>query len=84
MKVKKSSVIVLSDGCNESIRDYNLKIIGYEWDGEPIKEDIGLVLKREIKGVLEKKGIQANVKYIDPSYLVRDVPANAFDTKMCW
>lgn len=84
INVHKSSVIVLSEGCNDSIRDYNLKVIGYEWDGEPIKEDIGDVIKREVKGFLKKKGIDPNVKYIDPSYLVRDVPANAFDTKLCW
>lgn len=80
----KSSVIVFSEGCNKSIRDYNLKVIGHEWDGEPVKEDVGEVIKREIKGYFAKKGITCNVKYIDPSYLVRDVPANAFDTKLCW
>lgn len=84
IKNRKCSVIVLSEGCNQSIRDYNLKVIGNEWDGEPVKEDIGLVLKREIKGYFAQKGIEANVKYIDPSYMVRDVPANAFDTKLCW
>lgn len=31
-----------------------------------------------------KKGLRSTVKYINPTYMVRAVPANAFDTKMCW
>lgn len=41
VRIGKSSLIVLAEGCTESIRDYHLKIIGQEWDGVPIKEDIG-------------------------------------------
>jgi 6-phosphofructokinase 1 len=34
---KKSSLIVLTEGCHQSLRDYHLKVIGAEWDGVPIK-----------------------------------------------
>jgi hypothetical protein len=33
---------------------------------------------------LSKKNINFSVKYIDPTYMIRAVPANSFDTKMCW
>jgi len=84
MRIGKSSLIVLSEGCTESLRDYHLKVIGAEWDGVPIKEDVGLVIKRELYGYLKEKGIESTIKYIDPTYMVRALPANAYDTKMCW
>ena len=39
----------------------------------------GLFLKAEIEKHYRAKGKEATVKYIDPSYCVRAVAANAFD-----
>ena len=30
-----------------------------------------------------EKGLNATLKYIDPTYMIRTVPANSFDRKMC-
>ena len=52
--------------------------------GNPILGDIGIFLKTEIKKYFkDKTDIYVNVKYIDPSYLVRAVPANAHDSIYC-
>jgi 6-phosphofructokinase 1 len=46
--------------------------------------DIGIFLKTEIKKFFkEQTDLYINVKYIDPSYLVRSVPANAHDSIYC-
>ncbi|MBA7585067.1 ATP-dependent 6-phosphofructokinase [subsurface metagenome] len=46
--------------------------------------DIGIFLKHGIKKYFkEQTDIYVNVKYIDPSYLVRSVPANANDSIYC-
>ena len=46
--------------------------------------DIGLFLQQAIKQHFkEQVGISVNIKYIDPSYLVRSVPANAHDAIYC-
>jgi hypothetical protein len=34
---------------------------------------IGEFLKREVAKFAEAKGLEANVKYIDPSYMIRSV-----------
>jgi 6-phosphofructokinase 1 len=42
--------------------------------------DIGLYLRDELKRCCAAEGLDINLKYIDPSYTIRSVPANAFDS----
>lgn len=42
-------------------------------------EDIGLFLKDRIKQHFKERNLAINLKYIDPSYAIRSVPANAWD-----
>jgi len=51
--------------------------------GNPVLGDIGIFLKTEIKKFFKNTDIYVNLKYIDPSYLVRSVPANAHDAIYC-
>ncbi len=41
--------------------------------------DIGVFLRDRIQAHFEERGLELNLKYIDPSYAVRSVPANAWD-----
>jgi 6-phosphofructokinase 1 len=41
--------------------------------------DIGIFLKDRIKAYFAEQGLEVNVKYIDPSYAIRSVPANTYD-----
>lgn len=45
--------------------------------------DIGTFLKDAIHDYFRKAKIEVNLKYIDPSYLIRSVPANASDAIYC-
>lgn len=45
--------------------------------------DIGAFLKDRIAEHLRGQGIPANLKYIDPSYMIRSLPANARDANFC-
>jgi 6-phosphofructokinase 1 len=42
-------------------------------------EDIGVFLKAKIAEYLDAEGVSHAMKYIDPSYLIRSVPANTDD-----
>lgn len=46
-------------------------------------EDIGLFLKKHIKEYFKKKEIKVNLKYIDPSYIIRSAPACPNDSIFC-
>jgi 6-phosphofructokinase 1 len=45
--------------------------------------DIGVFLKETIKRHFTDKNIPVNIKYIDPSYMIRSLPANANDSVFC-
>jgi 6-phosphofructokinase 1 len=45
--------------------------------------DVGLFLKERIATFLQAEGIPVSVKYFDPSYQIRSVPATAVDSLLC-
>jgi len=45
--------------------------------------DIGLFLKDRINRYFKEQGIEVNLKYIDPSYTIRSLPANPRDSGFC-
>ncbi len=51
--------------------------------GNIIHPDIGKYLKDTIVEYFRKKQIPVQMKYFDPSYIIRSVPANAEDTAFC-
>jgi 6-phosphofructokinase 1 len=46
-------------------------------------KDIGIFLKNAIANHFKTRGIEINIKYIDPSYMIRSLPANANDSVFC-
>jgi 6-phosphofructokinase 1 len=51
--------------------------------GNKLHADIGLFLKERITEHFREKKIELNLKYIDPSYLIRSVPAAPEDRIFC-
>ena len=45
--------------------------------------DIGIFLRDRIKSYFKGIGMEANLKYIDPSYTIRSTPANPHDSVFC-
>jgi 6-phosphofructokinase 1 len=45
--------------------------------------DIGIFLKDAIIAHFKTNGVPVTLKYIDPSYTIRSVPANAHDSAFC-
>jgi 6-phosphofructokinase 1 len=46
-------------------------------------KDIGAFLKQRMLAFFEERGIPTSIKYIDPSYMIRSLPANANDRVFC-
>ncbi|MBT8340311.1 MAG: ATP-dependent 6-phosphofructokinase [Desulfatitalea sp.] len=46
-------------------------------------KDIGIYLKSAITNHYKPKNIEITIKYIDPSYMIRSLPANANDSVFC-
>jgi 6-phosphofructokinase 1 len=45
--------------------------------------DVGIYLKQKITEYFAENHMELNLKYIDPSYAIRSVPANAYDSVYC-
>jgi 6-phosphofructokinase 1 len=45
--------------------------------------DIGIFLRDAIKDHFRETGMEINLKYIDPSYIIRSMPANPHDSAFC-
>jgi 6-phosphofructokinase 1 len=45
--------------------------------------DIGTFLRDVIKRHFSSRGVECNLKYIDPSYIIRSQPANTHDSALC-
>lgn len=75
-----SVVIVVAEGAGQHLMES-----GNETDASGNKRhgDIGQFLKERINTFFKDRKTEVNLKYIDPSYIVRSVPANAQDNVYC-
>jgi 6-phosphofructokinase 1 len=46
-------------------------------------QDIGPFLRRRIEDRFAQDGVETSIRYIDPSYAIRSVPANPYDSVYC-
>jgi len=73
-------VIVIAEGAAQDL-------IPHDGETDPsgnIKlADAGIWLREQIDAYFKKKKIQVTIKYIDPSYIIRSVPANPDDALFC-
>ena len=72
------AVIVVAEGAGQSLLAEAPK--STDASGNAKLGDIGLYLKDRINSHFAAQNIELNLKYIDPSYLIRSVPANPFDS----
>ncbi|MEW5914605.1 MAG: ATP-dependent 6-phosphofructokinase [Thermodesulfobacteriota bacterium] len=71
------AVIVVAEGAGQKF--FEGQDLGRDLSGNVVLGDIGPYLKKRISEHFYKLGIELNLKYIDPSYIIRSVPANSED-----
>jgi 6-phosphofructokinase 1 len=74
-------VIVAAEGAGQEHFDSNTH--GTDRSGNTKLNDIGLLLKNRITECFAAADVELNMKYIDPSYVIRSVPANPYDSVYC-
>ncbi len=77
---KKSAVIVVAEGAGQGLME------GYDdrdASGNTRPKDIGVFLRDKITHFFRERKIELSLKYMDPSYAIRSVPANAQDNFFC-
>ncbi len=80
MDTSGNAVIVIAEGAGQ---DQLKKTETTDASGNPKLGDIAGLLKKEILAHFKAMDINVTLKYIDPSYIIRSVPANANDRIYC-
>ncbi len=81
IKTSKHAVIITAEGAGQNFFKNQKK--EYDASGNLKLNDIGIFLKNEISKWFKDKNIPVSLKYIDPSYMIRSLPANANDSVFC-
>jgi 6-phosphofructokinase 1 len=76
---RKSAVILVAEGAGQKFVESKEK----DASGNQKLGDIGIFMKDAVAQYFKSKKIPVNIKYIDPSYIIRSVPANPEDSIFC-
>jgi len=80
LESRRHAVVVAAEGAGQDLLQ-----AGAERDasGNIKLGDIGIFLRDQINDYFKKVGMEASLKYIDPSYTIRSMPANPHDSAFC-
>jgi len=78
---RKHAVIVVAEGAGQKF--FEEENSERDASGNIKLKDIGIYIKEAIGAHFAAKGIEISIKYIDPSYMIRSLPANANDRVFC-
>ena len=80
MVARHHAVVVVAEGAGQ---DLMAQEAGLDKSGNRKKADVGVYLRDRIAAYFQEKDTEVNLKYIDPSYIIRSVPANSQDARLC-
>jgi 6-phosphofructokinase 1 len=80
LEARHHAVIVVAEGAGQDLFRSNGE---HDASGNVKFTDIGIYLRDSIKKHFKSIGMEVNLKYIDPSYMIRSQPANPHDSAFC-
>ena len=81
LQLRGHAVILVAEGAGQKY--FADQKIERDESGNIRLKDIGYLLKDKITAYFSSQGIEISLKYIDPSYMIRSLPANANDGVFC-
>ena len=80
LKSKNHAVLLVAEGAGQEFFEGEKD---KDASGNILHEDIGLFLKGKIKSYFKERNMEVNIKYFDPSYMIRSTPAYGTDAVFC-
>lgn len=77
------AVIAIAEGAGQDLLAEEAARLGTDASGNQRLADIGLAIKRAVETHFKAQSIPVNVRYIDPSYIIRSAPATSNDSVFC-
>jgi 6-phosphofructokinase 1 len=81
MQRRGHAVVAVAEGAGQHLFDQ--PELNKDASGNTLSRDIGALLRDNIVEYFARRGFPISMKYLDPSYHIRSVPANAFDRFLC-
>lgn len=78
---RNHAVIVVAEGAGQEYLSNDTG--GKDASGNALLGDIGLFIKDRVTKYFKSEKIDANIRYIDPSYIIRSTPADPGDSIYC-
>ncbi len=82
LKTRNHAVVVVAEGAAETLMPAEDEA-KRDASGNRKLEDVGVFLRDRTKRHFKERGLDLSVKYIDPSYMIRGIQANASDSAFC-
>ena len=80
LKARKHALIVVAEGAGQHLLQQSGQT---DASGNLVLGDIATLLTGEISAYFKPRDMPVTLKYIDPSYMIRSVPANSNDRVYC-
>ncbi len=80
LEARQHAVIVVAEGAGQDLLSASGEL---DASGNIKFSDIGIYLRDSINKHFKNFGMEVNLKYIDPSYIIRSQAANAHDSAFC-
>lgn len=78
---RRHAVIVLAEGAGQDLLEG--AEAKFDASGNKLNEDIGPFMRKALSDYFKREQVPVNIKYIDPSYIIRAIPANCEDALLC-
>ncbi|KAG5018823.1 hypothetical protein AAZX31_06G084600 [Glycine max] len=85
LKENGHMVIVIAEGAGQDLLTESMQAMDQkDASGNKLLQDVGLWISHKIKDHFARKDkMPINLKYIDPTYMIRAIPSNASDNVYC-
>ena len=80
---RQHAVICVAEGAGQDLIQKDIDSCEKDASGNARLKDIGVFLKDKIDEYFKSRNIEVNLKYIDPSYMIRSAPAVPNDSIFC-
>ena len=81
LEERRHAVVIVAEGAGQDLLENGPG--GVDASGNKRYGDIGLFIRDQIKAFGKRTRFPIDVKYFDPSYFIRSVPANCDDALLC-
>lgn len=84
LRRNRHAVVIVAEGAGQDLCAAEDHQAATDASGNVRLADIGTVLRDRVVRHFRQKGVDVTLKYIDPSYHIRSVPASPTDSVYCW